>query len=199
MDNETPELIEAQMAETRQSLTDKVAALEDSVVGTVQSATTAVQDTVQTVRDAVEGTVETVKDNVASALDIRRHVQSKPWAMVGSAAMAGVLTGLIVFRKTRPVREVPAAKPLMATASTPVTAAKPGLLDELFGMVGTEIKKLAETAITTASASLHRVVNDGLPKLVDQLIEPPAKEPEDSKIPTYPIGRWNGAMAMGER
>ena len=71
MDHETPDLIEAQMAETRQSLTDKVAALEDSVVGTMQNATAAVSDTVQSVKDAVGDTVNAVKDNVASEIFCR--------------------------------------------------------------------------------------------------------------------------------
>ena len=43
--NESPELIEQRMQETRNSLTEKVAMLEDHVVGTVQTATSAVKDT----------------------------------------------------------------------------------------------------------------------------------------------------------
>jgi ElaB/YqjD/DUF883 family membrane-anchored ribosome-binding protein len=104
VDHETPEVIEAQMAETRQSLTEKVAALEDSVVGTVQSATTAVSDTVQTVKDAVGETVEAVKSNVTNDLDFSHHVREHPWTAVGVAAFAGFVTAYV--GRTRAARGV---------------------------------------------------------------------------------------------
>ena len=87
------------MADTRQSLTEKVSALEDSVVGTVQSATNAVADTVQTVKDAVGDTVGAVKENVSNALDVSRHVRENPWTAVGIAAGVGILIGVLINRK----------------------------------------------------------------------------------------------------
>src|SRR5438270_4131823 len=107
------------MHETRQSLADKVAALENQVVGTVQSAASAVQDTVESVKSAVQDTVcsvketvgdvkDTVQDSVSSvsegvmsAFDIRRHVDENPWLMLGGAAAAGFVTGLLVFREEK--------------------------------------------------------------------------------------------------
>jgi ElaB/YqjD/DUF883 family membrane-anchored ribosome-binding protein len=196
MDNETPELIEAQMAETRQSLTDKVAALEESVVGTVQSATTAVHDTVQTVRAAVEGTVESVKGNVASAFDVRHHVQTRPWEMIGGAAVAGLLAGMALFRKSPTTKQSVSAAP--SNAAPAPSDRSPGLFDAVLGMAGVEIKKLAESAIASASTTLQRVVNEKLPKLVDQIVEPQEKQSE-TRAPTFPIGRWNGALPAGSR
>src|SRR2546421_7432883 len=102
------------MHQTRQSLADKVAALENQVVGTVQSATcavqetvesvtSAVQDTVCTVKETVEGSVSSVSEGVMHAFDIRHHVDQNPWLMVGGAAAAGFVTGLLVFRENKGV------------------------------------------------------------------------------------------------
>jgi len=121
MDSESPEVIEQQMEETRSSLTEKVAALESQVVGTVQTATQAVQDTVSTVKSAVQetvstvkesvqesvaavketvqGSVDAVKENVKETFDVTHHVQENPYLMVGGAVVAGLITGLLVFRK----------------------------------------------------------------------------------------------------
>ena len=109
MDRESPELIEREMEETRESLTEKVSLLEHQVVDKLQSATDAVQDTVQSVRSAVQDTVaavtdtvkssvESVSDGMKEALDVKKHVREYPWAMVGGAAAAGFVTGLLVFR-----------------------------------------------------------------------------------------------------
>jgi ElaB/YqjD/DUF883 family membrane-anchored ribosome-binding protein len=191
--NESPELIERQMEETRESLTEKVALLEQQVTGTIQSATEAVQDTVQTVKSAVEGTVEavkgTVQQSVASVsegmkevLDVRKHVQENPWAMVGGAAAAGFVTGLLVFgrrpsnpRPAIPFTSQPAAAPAYAPAApayAPAVSHRPGWVSDLFELVGREVKKLAESVIATASASLKETVGHRVPELIDSALKP---------------------------
>jgi len=116
MDRESPELIEQQMEQTRESLTEKVSLLENKVLGQINSATdtvqgtvSSVQETVQSVKDVVQDTVQSVSDTVKHSvhsiaaemketLDVRKHVQQNPLAMVGGAAALGFLAGLIVFR-----------------------------------------------------------------------------------------------------
>jgi len=78
------------MADTRESLTEKVSLLEQHVVGKLQSATEAVEETVHTVKSAVEDTVAAVTGSVKNsiegmteALDMRKRVQETPWLMVG--------------------------------------------------------------------------------------------------------------------
>ncbi len=122
MDDPKPEMIEQDMAATRSSLFDKIAALEQQVVATVQSATTAVQDTVQSVTSAVHDTTSSVRegligvgddakqavhgltDSVKGAFDMTTHVRENPAVMVGGAAVVGFLTGLLVFGKATPAQ-----------------------------------------------------------------------------------------------
>ncbi len=118
MDDPTPEVIEQDMAHTRSSLMDKIAALEQQVVATVQSATTAVQDTVQSVTEAVHDTTSSVRqgiagvqdgakdaihgltDNVREVFDVTHHVRQNPLPMVAGAAVTGFLAGLLVFGRS---------------------------------------------------------------------------------------------------
>jgi len=188
MDRESPELIEKEMAETRESLTEKVSLLEQQVVDRIQSASDAVQDTVQSVRSAVETTVDTVtgsvKDSVESVtegvkevLDVKKHVRENPWAMVGGAAAAGLITGLIVFRRRATGASLPAYSPMPATAAPPAftsmpaaTSQRPGWLNDLLEVAGREVRKIAEQALSTATASLRQSVETGIPKLIDSAL-----------------------------
>lgn len=105
-DDQPPELIEHEMEQTRQSLTDKVAALEQQVTGTIQSVSdgvketvesvrSAMQDTVSSVKETVSGSVESVSEGVKQAFDVSHHVRDNPWVAVGSAAAAGFVLGLL--------------------------------------------------------------------------------------------------------
>jgi ElaB/YqjD/DUF883 family membrane-anchored ribosome-binding protein len=206
VDNESPELIERRMNQTRQSLTDKVVALEQQVVGTIQSATSAVQETVESVKSAVSETVTTVEDSVSSvsegvmhAFDVRHHVDQHPWLMVGGAAAAGFLTGLLVFREKAGTGLGLFASPAFGHASyTPTPAAapprafaperdeprreepkRPGWLDELFDRAGQEARKLGEAALASVVASLQRNIKDGLPQLIDNALHVPDRTAGD--------------------
>jgi len=186
MDCKSPELIEQDMHETRQALTDKVAALENQVVGTIQDATTAVQDTVHTVKSAMEETVTNVKDRVSESVasvkatfDVPEHIRSHPWAGIGMAAFAGAVTGYLLSteQKTslRPAQRFsgngisnpsPSNLAPASRVSTPQVH-PPGLFDELWNRVRGEIKQLSESAITTLSQSLRENLNQGIGHLVE--------------------------------
>src|SRR5262245_61464826 len=98
------------MLHTRESITEKVAALENQVVGTVQTAADTLTGTVEAVKELVTtapGAVsETVKqaatavsETVRKTFDITGHVRAHPWASVGVSAGLGFLTGLLIFRE----------------------------------------------------------------------------------------------------
>lgn len=184
--NESPELIEQRMQETRNSLTEKVSMLEDHVVGTVQTATSAVKDTVETVKDTVQDmksamteTVSSVKDTVKQTFDISSHVRDYPWAMVGGATALGFVTGLFVSGRresssgsgsTRAFEQVPRynAEP-MAAAPASQTSSRPGWLDKLLERAGDELYKLGESALNQALTSLQQSVHQNVPKLIDNV------------------------------
>jgi ElaB/YqjD/DUF883 family membrane-anchored ribosome-binding protein len=188
MDNESPEVIEQQMEETRQSLTDKVSALETQVVGTVQTATQAVQDTVETVKAAVQDTVTSVKDsvqesvtavtdNVKETFDVTHHVEEHPYLMVGGALVAGLITGLLVFRKdesrSATIADAPLAYPPDFNG-TPVREREPernGFIDELLSMAGIEGKQLAREAVNQAAQAVRQHVMPTLLNWMTQRIE----------------------------
>ena len=184
MDREQPELIEREMAETRESLTDKVSLLEQKVVGQMQSATDAVQETVQCVKSAVEDTVQSVTgtvsnsvqsltDGMREALDVQKHTREHPWAMVGGAAVAGFLTGLVVFRRPANGSSLPAYTPAPSApfTSAPATVShRPAWLNDIFDLAGRELKRLAEQALATTTSSLRQTVETGIPKLIDSAV-----------------------------
>jgi ElaB/YqjD/DUF883 family membrane-anchored ribosome-binding protein len=204
MDSESPEVIEQQMEETRQSLTDKVAALENQVVGTVQTATQVVQDTVETMKSAVQETVSTVKDTVQESVsavkdtvqesvsavtdgvketfDVKHHVQENPALMVGGAVVAGLITGLLFFRKqgSGAGEGVPPPSYPPNYDVQPARAAEPersGFIDELMNMAGIEGKQLAREAVNQAAQAMRQHVMPTLMDWVTQNIEKAFQRP----------------------
>jgi ElaB/YqjD/DUF883 family membrane-anchored ribosome-binding protein len=189
VDNETPEVIEREMEATRASLTDKVAALEQQVMGTIQNASDTVSNIMDSVKNVVPETLTSVKDTLTesveemsakmkSAFDVEKHVRDNPWAMVGGAAAAGFVTGLLVFgsRSSPSYSRLAAASPqphgapgytsppLGATAAS--APRRPSWLDDLMDRIGRELLTVGEAAIASASASLKQSVQEGLPKLI---------------------------------
>lgn len=97
------ELIRQQMGQTRAALTEKMEALENQVLGAVRDTTGAVTDTVRTVEATVRDTAQDVRATVREAtsslhdaLDVSRHVQEHPWAMLGGAVFAGYVGGRLL-------------------------------------------------------------------------------------------------------
>jgi len=169
----TPEDIEREMLHTRESITEKVSALENQVIGTVQSATSAVSDTVEKVKSLVSNAPSAVSDTVKQSfaavreqLDITGCVRSHPWSSVGTTAAAGFLLGyLLGGRRGSPVTVASAPGP---TAYAPPPAPRePGVFDELIGQVSREVKRLAQEAIASTSAALKENISTGVPKLID--------------------------------
>jgi len=190
-EDKAPEEIEREMEHTRESLTQKVAALEQTVTGNIQSVTdtveqvkTAVQDTVCTVKDSLRESVHTVADTVKEAFDVSGHVRANPWLSVGVAAGCGFLTGLLLgggrHRSLGATDEMPeeqtrgrvpgSAPPPPSYAAQPREPEKPGFFDEVFGMLGRECKQMAEMALNSAVSAFKRNINEAVPKLVDTAV-----------------------------
>jgi len=174
----TPEAIQDDMAHTRESLTEKVAALENQVVGTVQTAADTLTGTVDAVKslittapgavsDTVKQAASAVGEKMKEVFDITGHVRARPLTSVGVSAGLGFLTGLLVFgrEKLAPV-PMPVASPHPAAAPS-----RPGVFDDLLAMIGRKVREVAENAIDSAGKAVNQNVRDGVPKLVDAATE----------------------------
>jgi ElaB/YqjD/DUF883 family membrane-anchored ribosome-binding protein len=176
MDQGSSERIHDEMKETRQALTDKVAALENQVVDTLQGATCAVQETVQTVKSAMEDTVSSVKTSVADAsesvkatFDVPARVRQNPWMLLLGATVSGVVAGYMLSPNKRAGQTHFARQPLVApTLSSNRVTPGSGLFDDAFEAVRREIKNISETAVAALGSSLKRCINNGIQQFVAQ-------------------------------
>lgn len=105
-DQKSPDQIEREMGQTRDSITEKVAALENQVLGTIQTATSTVSETVQAVKEAVttaptavresvKQAVGAVKESVAS-FSVSECIRDNPMAALGTSALGGFLLGYLL-------------------------------------------------------------------------------------------------------
>lgn len=184
----SPDEIEREMFQTRESLTEKVVALENQVVGTAQSITETVSGTVEavksfvstapeTVSETVKQAAEAVKERVMETFDISGHVRRNPWAAVGASAALGCAVGYLASG-----RGISSVAATMSEASAdgsayappsyaPAYAAaprQPGVFDELVAMLGGKLKDLAQTALESASAAVKESIQTRVPQIVDQ-------------------------------
>lgn len=185
----TPEQIEAEMFETRESLTEKVAALESQVVGTVQTAANTLTETVDAVKEfvttapeAVSETVEqvasAVKEQVRRTFDVSERVQSNPWACVAASVGVGFAASYLLSGARTPSfssRAKPSPSPMGSMPLSPhplASSREPGLFDDLFNALGRKVrekvKEVSETAIDAAANALNRNVREQLPRFVEE-------------------------------
>ncbi|MFL5330731.1 MAG: hypothetical protein ACJ8C4_17665 [Gemmataceae bacterium] len=174
MDRESPELIKQGMQDTRQSLTDKVAALEQQVFGTIHDATSAVHETVHSVKNAMNDTISSVK----STFDINSHVREHPWAIVAGAMVAGIATGYLVGagrkESTSNAADHTWASASRSQAGSSGTSASStgtgrfgGMFNDLINMAQQEFRKITENAFTTLAAAVKQNLNTGIQNLVE--------------------------------
>lgn len=177
----SPEQLEREMQHTRESLTEKVAALETQVTGTVQSAADTISGTVEAVKSLVSTAPEAVSDTVKQAttavsdaakemFDISGHVRRNPLAAVGVSALLGGLVGYLTGESRRSFSALASASPPVPAAGPAYAAAapaEPGVFDGVLAMFGDKAKELARTALESVSASIKQNIETGVPKLVD--------------------------------
>jgi ElaB/YqjD/DUF883 family membrane-anchored ribosome-binding protein len=171
----TPEQIEADMFETRESLTEKVVALENQVMGSVKNAANTLTDTVDAVKSFVATAPETVSDTlekvgnvvtnqVKKTFDISSRVQSNPWGCMGMSAGVGFLAGFLLSRneKSAAISTPPPSPPSFAATR------EPGVFDDLLHMVGRKLKEITENVIDAATVAVNKNIREEVPKLVDE-------------------------------
>ena len=187
--DKTPEEIEREMLQTRESITEKVAALENQVVGTVQTAADTFTNTVEAVKSFVTAAPEAVSDTVKHAaeavketfeFDVTGCIRRNPWAAVGTTALFGCVVGWFAAPRRRslgaPEGYVPAAagaatERLAAPPPEPPRPAQPGVIDELLGMVGDKVKELARTAVESLTEVAKENIHAAVPGLVGSVAD----------------------------
>jgi ElaB/YqjD/DUF883 family membrane-anchored ribosome-binding protein len=157
------------MADTRRTLARKIATLEDAVV-----------DTARGVQSAVDETIHTAREEVESFFDCSRRVRENPWGMVCGATAAGFLTGAILNGPCRSGTAKTETRRIVSDRQSTTN----GLLDRM----SEKARELGESALETLTNHLRRVLDEGIPKVVDRVLEPPS--PGTNGVATHPIGRW---------
>jgi len=182
------EEIHEDMLHTRESISEKVAALETQVMGTIQTAADTVTNTVDAVKEAVTNTPAAVSETVKQTMDAVKQgfhdtigsfsmsgcVEKNPWAALGTSLFAGFVTGFLTGgRSSRPSnfagRHVATSVEESPRMTAPA-AHQGGFLSDMGEMVGKELKQLAEQSMTTLLQSLKRSVGERVPEVVDTAV-----------------------------
>jgi len=105
-DQKSPDQIEQEMFQTRDSIAEKVGLLENQVLGTIHTATSTVSDTVQAVREAVTSAPNAVRESVKQAVGAVKEavgsfsvsgcIRDNPSAALGTSALGGFLIGYLL-------------------------------------------------------------------------------------------------------
>jgi ElaB/YqjD/DUF883 family membrane-anchored ribosome-binding protein len=173
------------MEETRTALTEKLEALEEKIVEKVQPIATAVERAAEAAADIVEdvkesvhevkGRVERTAHSVWTTLNVRRHTERHPWAVVGVAATIGCVLGSL-GRRPRAVSEPGPAVPRRKQGKTAgnglahrsVSDAEP----KPQGLFAEELNRLKALAIGSALAVVRDLAKQTLPEAIgDRLAE----------------------------
>jgi len=178
--------LEHDMQQTRESITEKVAALESQVLGTFQNAADTVTNTVDAVKEAVTSAPAAMSETVKQTVDAVKQsfhdtigsfslggcVEKNPWASLGVSAFAGFLLG---YRTATPSGPSNFAGQHFASApvasSAPQSAHQPhGFLGDLGGMLGKELRQLAEESLVGAIQKLKQSIGTHMPEVVDSAV-----------------------------
>jgi ElaB/YqjD/DUF883 family membrane-anchored ribosome-binding protein len=150
MHRECQTITKSRIESARGDLTDRMAALEQRVVGAVNASTerlsgaaAAIGSTVTGAASQVQDVVGATADGVRTALDVREHIRSRPWAGIGAAAVTGFLAGFLPKR----------SKHAQAFVSE-----GPGVVGELWTVLRKQLVSLGETAIVAATEAAKQGV-----------------------------------------
>jgi ElaB/YqjD/DUF883 family membrane-anchored ribosome-binding protein len=178
MANKT-ELIRQQMSRTRESLRQKLDALEDRTLGVVENTADAVANVAETVEDTVETAKEAVTkttEKAAQMFDINRHVDEHPWAVMGGAVATGFALSVLLSR-TRSTAEVnggpapydvyPRYEPQPASSyeeSHEESEPRQSWLSSLMEQFAPQLDTLKQLAIGTAVGTLRDLALRNIPR-----------------------------------
>lgn len=171
------------MERTRESITEKVAALENQVIGTVHQATESVNHTVEAVREAVASAPTAVRDTLREvtqsvkeaihSFSTRECIRSFPAAALGTSMAAGFLTGYF-FGGRRMPRQT--AMPLYhdgmptQTASSTSSRTSHGF-SEMFHRISGELQCMAAKSLEMGLTALKNKIERRIPEIIDSVVD----------------------------
>jgi ElaB/YqjD/DUF883 family membrane-anchored ribosome-binding protein len=164
------EVIRRRMARTRQSLQQKLDALEDRTLGAVQKTTDAVVDVAETVGETVESAKEAVAETVEKTerfFDLSRHAKKHPWAVMGGAVAAGFAASVLLSRATQGTPAPPRRRDSddhPRTERTPERREQPSWLSNVVQMFTPQLEGLKDLAIGASVAVLRDMALQAVPK-----------------------------------
>ncbi len=181
----TPDEIEQEMFCTRESLTEKVAALENQVVEKAHSISESVSETVEAVKsfvsnapgavsETVKQAADAVKERVMETFDVHGYVQRHPWVTLGASTAMGCVAGYFLLGRGSSRADSPMVDtspiPVPPERATPTPApVQPGVWDDLMGMISNEAKQLAHTALESIAGTVKENIHAHLPHLMEQV------------------------------
>jgi ElaB/YqjD/DUF883 family membrane-anchored ribosome-binding protein len=179
--------LEHDMQQTRESITEKVAALESQVLGTFQNAADTVTNTVDAVKEAVTSAPAAMSETVRQTVDAVKQsfhdtigsfslggcVEKNPWASLGVSAFAGFLLGYRTASPSGPSNFAGQHFVSAPAPSSPPSQSAPqphGFLGDLGGMLGKELRQLAEDSLVGAIQKLKQSIGTHMPEVVDSAV-----------------------------
>lgn len=190
--NRTPTQLEQDMFQTRESITEKVAALENQVIGTIQNAADTVTDAVDSVKEAVTAaptavsdtlreTVQVVKDTLhetVGSFSVSRCIRNNAGLALGTTILGGFVIGYGL--SGRRVRRDASSQQLLSpdarellerpTRRPAAQPRQPSLIDGWIHRITSELQSLGEEAMATAIRSLKQNINDQVPAAVESAV-----------------------------
>lgn len=183
---EDTEIIRQQMDETKAQLAEKLESLEQQVAETVQSTgdvvsatVEAVQETVGNVTDAVQGAVQSVNH----AFDLRKHLETHPWYVIGGSVAVGFLAHELLSGK-RSKLKMSALSTTQPSANhfIPGNSASPALpMGNSTGTSNTQKSSwngLQEMVMETIVGLVKDVAQQTIPQWVDAITGNRSADPE---------------------
>lgn len=189
--SEDTEVIRQQMDETKAQLAEKLETLEQQVAETVQSTGDVVSATVEAVQETVEnvtGAVQGAVQSVNHAFDLRAHLETHPWYVLGGSVAVGFLAHELLSGKPSKFKVSALSDQRSASHFIPGNSAGPSL--PMGNTPGTSNKQKSssngwqEMVMETIVGLVKDVAQQTIPQWVDAITgsRPVATEPEPEEV-----------------
>ena len=143
----------------------------DSVRGTMESVQSGVTNTFASLNGGLDQTIRSAMGSTSDAIDVRPHIREKPWSFVGGAFAAGLVTGLLVTRKSGPSHGmIHAMSGHSAPQSFGGTVAPPSWIDGILDQIGGELKRVCGDVMNLAAEEAKKTVSRSVPEMMQGLV-----------------------------